>query len=108
MLITAVLVKVTSPGPIIYKQIRITQDQKEFPIYKFRSMSATAESKSGPVLAKSNDARVTPVGKFIRAVRFDELPQLINVLKVTCLLLGLVLNDRSLLSSLMMKIHTIT
>ncbi|MDT2670810.1 sugar transferase [Enterococcus dongliensis] len=81
MLITAILVKVTSPGPIIYKQIRITQNQKEFPIYKFRSMSATAESKSGPVLAKSNDARVTPVGKFIRAVRFDELPQLINVLK---------------------------
>lgn len=81
MLITAILVKVTSPGPVIYKQIRITQNQKEFPIYKFRSMSATAESKSGPVLAKSNDARVTPVGKFIRAVRFDELPQLINVLK---------------------------
>ncbi|MDT2633459.1 sugar transferase [Enterococcus dongliensis] len=81
MLITAILVKATSPGPIIYKQIRITQNQKEFPIYKFRSMSATAESKSGPVLAKSNDARVTPVGKFIRAVRFDELPQLINVLK---------------------------
>lgn len=81
MLVTAILVKVTSPGPIIYKQIRITQDQREFPIYKFRSMSATAESKSGPVLAKSNDVRVTPVGKFIRAVRFDELPQLINVLK---------------------------
>lgn len=81
MLITAILVKATSPGPVIYKQIRITQNQKEFPIYKFRSMSATAESKSGPVLAKSNDARVTPVGKFIRAVRFDELPQLINVLK---------------------------
>ncbi|MDT2638326.1 sugar transferase [Enterococcus dongliensis] len=81
MLITAILVKVTSPGPVIYKQIRITQNQKKFPIYKFRSMSATAESKSGPVLAKSNDARVTPVGKFIRAVRFDELPQLINVLK---------------------------
>ncbi|MGO2891447.1 sugar transferase [Enterococcus devriesei] len=88
MLITAILVKVTSPGPIIYKQIRITQDQKEFPIYKFRSMSATAESKSGPVLATSNDARVTPVGKFIRAVRFDELPQLINVLKGDMSIIG--------------------
>lgn len=44
-------------------------------------MTATAEAKSGPVLAKSNDARVTPVGKFIRAVRFDELPQIFNVLK---------------------------
>lgn len=81
MLLTAILVKVTSPGPIIYKQIRITQGQREFPIYKFRSMSATAEAKSGPVLATSNDARVTPVGKFIRAVRFDELPQIFNVLK---------------------------
>ncbi|MFP9181016.1 sugar transferase, partial [Enterococcus faecalis] len=59
----------------------ITKNQKEFSIYKFRSMSATAEAKSGPVLAKSNDARVTPVGKFIRAVRFDELPQIFNVLK---------------------------
>lgn len=81
MLITAILVKTTSPGPIIYKQVRITKNQKEFSIYKFRSMSATAEAKSGPVLAKSNDARVTPVGKFIRAVRFDELPQIFNVLK---------------------------
>ncbi|MGL9748183.1 sugar transferase [Enterococcus sp. DIV0170] len=88
MLVTAVLVKVTSPGPIIYKQIRITQGQREFPIYKFRSMSATAESKSGPVLAKSNDARVTPVGKFIRAVRFDELPQLINVLNGDMSIIG--------------------
>lgn len=81
MLLTAVLVKVTSPGPVIYKQVRITKNQKEFSIYKFRSMTATAEAKSGPVLAKSNDARVTPVGKFIRAVRFDELPQIFNVLK---------------------------
>ena len=61
MLLTAILVKVTSPGPVIYKQIRITKNQKEFSIYKFRSMTATAEAKSGPVLAKSNDARVTPV-----------------------------------------------
>ncbi|MGX7174664.1 sugar transferase, partial [Enterococcus ratti] len=81
MLLTAILVKATSPGPVIYKQIRITKNQKEFSIYKFRSMTATAEAKSGPVLAKSNDARVTPVGKFIRAVRFDELPQIFNVLK---------------------------
>ncbi len=88
MLLTAILVKVTSPGPIIYKQIRITKDQKEFPIYKFRSMSVTAEAKSGPVLAKSNDARVTPVGKFIRAVRFDELPQLINVLRGDMSIIG--------------------
>lgn len=88
MLVTAIMVKMTSPGPIIYKQIRITKNQKEFPIYKFRSMSVTAEEKSGPVLAKNNDARVTPVGKFIRAIRFDELPQLVNVLKGDMSLIG--------------------
>lgn len=81
MLITALLIKLTSPGPIIYKQTRITIDQKEFSILKFRSMTATAEAKSGPVLATSNDARVTTVGKYIRALRIDELPQLINVLR---------------------------
>ncbi|MEO1773008.1 sugar transferase [Candidatus Enterococcus ferrettii] len=88
MLLTAILVKATSPGPIIYKQVRITKGQREFPIYKFRSMSAMAEAKSGPVLAKSNDVRVTPVGKFIRAVRFDELPQLVNVLKGDMSIIG--------------------
>ncbi len=81
MLVTAALIKVTSPGPIIYKQTRITLNQREFSILKFRSMSATAEAKSGPVLASSNDARVTTVGKYIRALRIDELPQLINVLR---------------------------
>lgn len=81
MLITAALIKLTSPGPVIYKQTRITLDQREFSILKFRSMSATAEAKSGPVLASSNDARVTTVGKYIRALRIDELPQLINVLR---------------------------
>lgn len=81
MLITALLVKVTSPGPVLYKQVRITKDGKEFNVLKFRSMSATAEKDSGPVLASSNDARVTTVGKYIRSLRIDELPQLFNVLK---------------------------
>ena len=88
MLITAILIKVTSPGPIIYKQTRITYNQKEFSILKFRSMSATAEAKSGPVLATSNDARVTTVGKYIRALRIDELPQLINVLRGDMSIIG--------------------
>lgn len=88
LLLTAIAIKATSPGPVIYKQTRITMNQKEFSILKFRSMSATAEAKSGPVLATSNDARVTPIGKFIRAVRIDELPQLINVLRGDMTIVG--------------------
>lgn len=81
MLVTALTIKLTSPGPIVYKQTRITLNQKEFNILKFRTMSATAEAKSGPVLSTSNDSRVTGVGKYLRALRIDELPQLINVLR---------------------------
>lgn len=80
ILITAILVKVTSHGPVFYKQIRITKNQKEFGIFKFRTMSATAEKESGPVLASANDARVTSIGKYLRSLRIDELPQLFNVL----------------------------
>lgn len=80
MLVTTILIKATSPGPVIYKQTRITLDQKEFSILKFRTMSATAEAKSGPVLSTNNDNRVTGIGKYLRALRIDELPQLLNVL----------------------------
>lgn len=88
MLITAILVKVTSRGPVFYKQVRITKGQKEFNILKFRTMSATAEKDSGPVLATANDARVTTVGKYLRSLRIDELPQLINVLRGDMSLVG--------------------
>lgn len=81
MLITAVLIKLTSKGPILYKQVRITKEGTEFNVLKFRSMSTTAEKDSGPVLAASNDVRVTKIGKYLRALRIDELPQLFNVLK---------------------------
>lgn len=81
MLVTTILIKATSPGPVIYKQTRITLDQKEFSILKFRTMSATAEAKSGPVLSTNNDNRVTGIGKYLRALRIDELPQLLNVLR---------------------------
>lgn len=81
MLITALLVRLTSPGPIIYKQLRITKNQREFEIYKFRTMRNDAEKKSGPMLATANDARVTSVGKYLRKLRLDELPQIFNVLK---------------------------
>lgn len=81
MLITTILVKLTSKGPAFYSQVRITQGGKEFNILKFRSMAETAEKDSGPVLASSSDTRVTPIGKYLRALRIDELPQLFNVLK---------------------------
>lgn len=88
MLITAIAIKLDSEGPILYKQERITLDNQPFNILKFRSMLADAESKSGPMLAQSNDSRITKVGKFIRATRIDELPQLINVLKGDMSLVG--------------------
>lgn len=88
LLITAILVKVTSPGPVLYKQVRITKGQKEFNILKFRTMSATAEQDTGPVLATANDVRVTPLGKHLRSLRIDELPQLFNVLRGEMSLVG--------------------
>lgn len=88
MIVTAIAIKSDSPGPVFYKQERITKGHRPFNILKFRSMSATAEKDTGPVLASSNDQRVTKVGKFIRATRIDELPQLINVLKGDMSLVG--------------------
>ena len=88
MLVTALLIKATSKGPVFYKQTRITLDQREFSILKFRTMSATAEKESGPVLAQANDSRVTTVGKYLRSLRIDELPQLINVLRGDMSLVG--------------------
>lgn len=81
MLVSALLVKLTSKGPVIYKQTRITLNQREFCIYKFRTMRVDAEKQSGPVLASAHDSRITSVGKWLRKLRLDELPQIINVLK---------------------------
>ncbi len=81
MLVTAVIVKLDSPGPIIYSQVRVGRFGKEFKVHKFRSMRQDAEAKTGPVLAGENDPRITKFGHFMRATRLDELPQLLNVLK---------------------------
>ena len=81
MAAVAVAIKIQDGGDVLYKQVRLTKDQKEFKIYKFRSMIMNAEKKTGAILAKENDDRITPVGKFIRKTRFDELPQLFNILK---------------------------
>ncbi len=79
-LLTAVLIKIESPGPVIFSQERVGKKKKKFYVYKFRSMCSDAE-KNGPVWAKKNDNRITRVGKFIRKCRIDEIPQLLNVLK---------------------------
>ena len=81
MLITAIAIKAYDKGPVFYKQARVTKDGKVFDIIKFRSMipNAEADGKSRP--AVSDDERITPIGKVIRAIRFDEMPQIFNILK---------------------------
>lgn len=81
MLVTAIAIKLDSKGPVFYSQERVGLYGKPYKVYKFRSMKQDAEAQSGPVLAKEGDSRITKVGKFIRATRIDELPQLFNVLK---------------------------
>ena len=81
MLVTAVIIKSYDKGPVLYKQTRCTLDQKEFQIMKFRSMQVDAEKDGVARLATKNDNRITPIGKFIRKVRIDELPQLFNIIK---------------------------
>lgn len=80
MLLIAFAIKLYDRGPVLYKQERLTKDGKPFMIYKFRSMSMNSED-AGARLAAKGDSRVTPVGKLIRAIHFDELPQLFNILK---------------------------
>ncbi len=81
MLLTAFLVKIYDGGPVLYKQVRCTIGGREFNILKFRSMRVDAEKDGVARLASKGDSRITPVGKFIRKVRLDELPQLINIIR---------------------------
>ena len=80
ILITAILIKIESKGPVVYKQKRTGQYNEEFKVIKFRSMYSDAEA-SGAQWAKKNDNRITKIGRFIRKTRIDELPQFINVLR---------------------------
>jgi exopolysaccharide biosynthesis polyprenyl glycosylphosphotransferase len=84
----AFLIRLTSKGPVLYKQERMGLDGKPFLIYKFRSMYEDAERETGPVWAVSDDPRRTPVGRFLRRFSIDELPQLLNVLKGDMSLVG--------------------
>jgi sugar transferase (PEP-CTERM system associated) len=88
MLLTGLAIMLTSPGPLIYHQIRVGQNGKLFTIHKFRSMRADAEKHTGAVWAQKNDARITPIGRFLRRTRLDELPQLWNVIKGDMSLVG--------------------
>ena len=80
MFLTAVAIKLYDRGPVLYHQRRCTKDEKEFEIIKFRSMVVDAEQSGEAMLARENDERITPVGRFIRRTRLDELPQLYNVI----------------------------
>ncbi len=80
IIVISLLTKISSPGSVFYKQKRVGKDGRLFILFKFRTMVEDAEKEVGPVLASRDDPRVTRVGKFLRATRLDELPQLINVM----------------------------
>lgn len=88
MLVFSVLIKLTSPGPLIYKQERVGLHNQTFWMYKFRSMEVQKESEEKKAWTVRNDPRVTPVGKFMRHTSIDELPQLFNILKGDMSLVG--------------------
>jgi sugar transferase (PEP-CTERM system associated) len=88
MVMVAVLVKLTSKGPVLYHQERVGQRGRVFTVHKFRSMVTDAEAGTGAVWARRDDVRVTPIGRFLRRVRLDELPQLWNVLRGDMSLVG--------------------
>ncbi|MCL4538412.1 MAG: sugar transferase [Bacteroidetes bacterium] len=86
--IVAIAVKIESRGPSIYKQDRVGQDGRAFTLYKFRSMFQNAETLTGPTWADKNDPRITRIGRMIRKLHLDEVPQFINVLKGDMSLIG--------------------
>jgi exopolysaccharide biosynthesis polyprenyl glycosylphosphotransferase len=98
LLITAILIKCTSPGPVLFAQDRVGMNQRRFRLYKFRSMVVDADEKKqelahlneldGPAFKMANDPRITSIGRFIRKTSIDELPQLFNVLKGQMSLVG--------------------
>lgn len=86
--ISILIIKITSPGPALFRQTRVGRGGRIFELYKLRTMIADAEKQTGPVWAIENDPRVTSFGKFLRNSRIDEIPQLINVLKGEMSLIG--------------------
>lgn len=88
MLITAAAIKLYDGGPVLYRQTRCTEGNRKFEMYKFRSMIVNAEQDGVAMLARENDNRITGVGKWIRATRIDELPQLFNIIRGDMSLVG--------------------
>jgi Undecaprenyl-phosphate glucose phosphotransferase len=88
MAVLALLIKLTSPGPVLYNQKRMGLDGHLFNMYKFRSMHVDAERQTGPIWAKKRDSRRTRLGAFMRSTSLDEFPQLVNVLKGDMSLVG--------------------
>jgi len=88
ILVLAVIIKMTSKGPVFYRQIRVGLMGTMFKVIKLRSMYQNAEAKTGAVWAQKNDPRITPIGRFMRKTRLDELPQFWNVLKGDMSLVG--------------------
>jgi lipopolysaccharide/colanic/teichoic acid biosynthesis glycosyltransferase len=84
----AIVVRLSSPGPVLFRQQRVGKDDVPFTLYKFRSMVRDAEAASGAVWATRDDPRITPTGKWLRRLRLDELPQLFNVLKGDMAIVG--------------------
>ncbi len=88
LLVSTLLIKLTSKGPVFFRQARVGKDGVIFDIFKLRTMVFDAEDQTGPVWAKEKDPRVTSVGKFLRKSHIDEIPQLVNVLKGEMSLIG--------------------
>ncbi len=88
MIVAAALIKITSAGPVFYKQERVGQGGRLFTLYKFRTMIDNAEKHVGPVWASPDDDRITPVGRILRRMHLDELPQLLNTLRGDMSLVG--------------------
>ena len=88
MALIAIVIKLDSPGPVVFRQRRLGKNGKEFDMLKFRSMCLNAEHTGSGVYSEKGDKRVTRVGKFLRATSLDELPQLINILRGDMSLIG--------------------
>lgn len=88
LLVTAIAVRMHSPGPVFYRQVRTGRNSAGFTLYKFRSMYVDAEARTGAVWAQANDSRITPLGRILRKYRIDELPQLFNVLRGEMAIVG--------------------
>jgi len=88
LLLSAIIVKLSSPGPVVYRQVRVGKDGHPFRMYKLRTMYVDAEASTGAVWAKDGDPRVVPACRWMRVSHIDELPQLLNVIKGDMSLVG--------------------